>query len=75
MGTDYVAHVMHKNKADKDMGFNNGWDTVAGRLARLVETGVTERAGAQDQATAASTIRWPRSMASVTIVLAAQLSP
>jgi uncharacterized protein YndB with AHSA1/START domain len=41
MGTDYVAHVMHKNNADrkmhKEMGFFDGWGTVAEQLARLVE--------------------------------------
>jgi uncharacterized protein YndB with AHSA1/START domain len=40
-GTDYVAHVMHKNNADRnmheEMGFHDGWGTVAGQLARLVE--------------------------------------
>lgn len=41
MGTDYAAHVMHKNGADRDMhqemGFHDGWGTVAEQLARLVE--------------------------------------
>jgi uncharacterized protein YndB with AHSA1/START domain len=41
MGTDYVAHVMHKNNADRnmhqEMGFYDGWGTVAEQLARLVE--------------------------------------
>lgn len=41
MGTDYVAHVMHKNDGDRDahkeMGFYDGWGTVAEQLARLVE--------------------------------------
>jgi uncharacterized protein YndB with AHSA1/START domain len=40
-GTDYVAHVMHKNKADRDkheeLGFYDGWGTVAGQLAALAE--------------------------------------
>jgi uncharacterized protein YndB with AHSA1/START domain len=40
-GTDYVAHVMHKNDADRDthkeMGFYDGWGTVAEQLAKLVE--------------------------------------
>ena len=41
MGTDYVAHVMHKNNADRnmheEMGFYDGWGTVIGQLAALVE--------------------------------------
>jgi len=41
MGTDYVAHVMHKNHADRnmheEMGFYDGWGTVAEQLAKLVE--------------------------------------
>ena len=41
MGTDYVSHVMHKNDADRnthaEMGFYDGWGTVAAQLARLVE--------------------------------------
>ena len=41
MGTDYVAHVMHKNNADRkmheEMGFYDGWGTVARQLAELVE--------------------------------------
>ena len=40
-GTNYVAHVMHKNKSDRDahekMGFFDGWTTVAAQLARLAE--------------------------------------
>jgi uncharacterized protein YndB with AHSA1/START domain len=40
-GTDYVSHVMHKNNADRnmheEMGFYDGWGTVIGQLARLVE--------------------------------------
>jgi len=40
-GTDYVAHVMHKSNADRnmheEMGFYDGWGTVMGQLARLVE--------------------------------------
>lgn len=40
-GTDYAAHVMHKNDADRKMhdelGFFDGWGTVIGQLARLVE--------------------------------------
>lgn len=40
-GTDYVAHVMHKSNADRNMhvelGFNDGWGTVIGQLAKLVE--------------------------------------
>ncbi|MCC7274882.1 MAG: SRPBCC domain-containing protein, partial [Alphaproteobacteria bacterium] len=41
MGTDYVAHVMHKNGADRntheELGFFDGWGTVVAQLARLVE--------------------------------------
>jgi uncharacterized protein YndB with AHSA1/START domain len=40
-GTDYIAHVMHKNNADRnmheEMGFYDGWGTVAEQLASLVE--------------------------------------
>jgi uncharacterized protein YndB with AHSA1/START domain len=40
-GTDYVAHVMHKNNADRnmheEMGFYDGWGTVTAQLAKLVE--------------------------------------
>lgn len=41
MGTDYVAHVMHKSNADRElhakMGFYDGWGTVVEQLATLVE--------------------------------------
>jgi uncharacterized protein YndB with AHSA1/START domain len=44
LGTDYVAHVMHKNKADRDrhdeLGFYDGWGTVAAQLAGFVEARV-----------------------------------
>jgi uncharacterized protein YndB with AHSA1/START domain len=40
-GTDYAAHVMHKGQADRDLheelGFFDGWGTVIGQLAKLVE--------------------------------------
>ncbi|MGH6947322.1 MAG: SRPBCC family protein [Kiloniellales bacterium] len=40
-GTEYVAYAMHKNRADRDkheeMGFHDGWGTVAAQLAALVE--------------------------------------
>ncbi|WP_448950066.1 SRPBCC family protein [Labrys neptuniae] len=40
-GTDYTAHVMHKSNADRsmheEMGFHDGWGTVARQLAELVE--------------------------------------
>ncbi|MDZ5453923.1 SRPBCC family protein [Labrys sp. ZIDIC5] len=40
-GTDYSAHVMHKSNADRalheKMGFHDGWGTVIGQLAELVE--------------------------------------
>jgi len=41
MGTEYLAHVMHRNQADRSMheelGFYDGWGTVAEQLATLVE--------------------------------------
>ncbi len=41
LGTDYVAHVMHKNAADRntheEMGFYDGWGTVMEQLAKLAE--------------------------------------
>jgi uncharacterized protein YndB with AHSA1/START domain len=41
LGTDYVAHVMHKNNVDRnrheEMGFYDGWGTVAAQLATLAE--------------------------------------
>ncbi len=41
MGTNYVAHVMHKDNADRnkhdEMGFHDGWGTVAGQLAAFAE--------------------------------------
>jgi len=40
-GTQYVAHVMHRNAADsgrhEQMGFYDGWGTVAAQLAALIE--------------------------------------
>ena len=40
-GTAYRAHVMHKSPDDRDMhselGFTDGWGSVAAQLARLVE--------------------------------------
>lgn len=40
-GTDYAAHVMHKNNTDRnvhdELGFYDGWGTVIGQLARFVE--------------------------------------
>ena len=40
-GTEYVAHVMHKNDADRTMhekmGFADGWGTVTEQLANLAE--------------------------------------
>lgn len=42
-GTDYSAYVMHKSNADRAMheqlGFYDGWGTVIGQLAKLVEPG------------------------------------
>ena len=46
-GTNYAAHVMHKNRADRDahekMGFYDGWTTVAAQLARLAEARASGR--------------------------------
>lgn len=40
-GIEYFAHVMHKSNADRNMheelGFYDGWGTVVGQLAKLVE--------------------------------------
>ena len=40
-GTAYHAHVMHKDGIDRNMhaeiGFYDGWGTVIGQLARMVE--------------------------------------
>lgn len=40
-GTDYTAHVMHRNAADRnlheELGFYDGWGTVIEQLARLAE--------------------------------------
>lgn len=40
-GTAYHAHVMHKDGADRsmhaEMGFHDGWGTVIGQLALMVE--------------------------------------
>ena len=41
-GTEYVATAKHRSAADRDqherMGFADGWGTVTGQLAALVET-------------------------------------
>ncbi|MEZ4616829.1 MAG: SRPBCC family protein [Caldilineaceae bacterium] len=41
LGTEYVAHVMHKNTSDRNthetLGFYEGWGTVIEQLATLVE--------------------------------------
>lgn len=40
-GTEYKAHVMHKSADDRarheQLGFMDGWGTVAAQLAKLVE--------------------------------------
>jgi uncharacterized protein YndB with AHSA1/START domain len=40
-GTEYVAQVMHRNNADRnvheEMGFYDGWGTVTAQLAELAE--------------------------------------
>ena len=42
-GTEYAAHVLHKDEADRNthegMGFYDGWGTVWAQLAKLVEEG------------------------------------
>jgi len=42
-GTEYSATAMHRSGADRDkheqLGFHDGWGTVTGQLASLVETG------------------------------------
>jgi uncharacterized protein YndB with AHSA1/START domain/DNA-binding transcriptional ArsR family regulator len=41
LGTEYVAHVLHRNRADREkheaMGFYDGWGTVTEQLARVAE--------------------------------------
>lgn len=41
-GTEYAAHVMHKDGEQKELharlGFDDGWGTVIGQLARIVES-------------------------------------
>ncbi|MGK2932939.1 MAG: SRPBCC family protein [Solirubrobacterales bacterium] len=41
-GTEYASYVMHEDSAGRDlheeMGFQDGWGTVIGQLAELVET-------------------------------------
>ena len=41
-GTIYTATAMHRSQADRDqheeLGFQDGWGTVIGQLAKLVET-------------------------------------
>lgn len=41
LGTEYVAHVMHKNHNDRnqheELGFYAGWGTVVEQLATLLE--------------------------------------
>ncbi|MFZ4662039.1 MAG: SRPBCC family protein [Caldilineaceae bacterium] len=43
LGTEYVAHVMHKSQGDRNnhetWGFFDGWGTVIEQLAKLVEQG------------------------------------
>ena len=42
-GTEYTATAMHRDLADRDrherLGFHDGWSTVTGQLADLVESG------------------------------------
>ena len=48
-GTEYSAYAMHKNRADRDkhaeLGFHDGWGTVADQLATLTEQRVLQGAG------------------------------
>lgn len=48
-GTDYAAYVMHKSRTDRDrheeLGFHDGWGTVAAQLAALVERRAASGAG------------------------------
>ncbi len=41
LGTEYVAYAMHRSQTDRnsheEMGFYDGWGTVAGQLAKFVE--------------------------------------
>lgn len=41
-GTEYTATAMHRSQADRDqhedLGFHDGWGTVIGQLATLVES-------------------------------------
>jgi len=41
-GTEYTATAMHRTGSDRErheaLGFHDGWGTVVGQLARLVET-------------------------------------
>jgi uncharacterized protein YndB with AHSA1/START domain len=47
-GTAYKAVAMHKNRTDRDkheeMGFHDGWATVAAQLAAIAETRAQEAA-------------------------------
>jgi uncharacterized protein YndB with AHSA1/START domain len=47
-GTEYVSLAMHKNRADREkheeLGFHDGWGTVIGQFAELVERAVREGA-------------------------------
>lgn len=49
-GTQYVASALHKNRADRDrhaeLGFHDGWGTVAAQLASLVEARASKGGGA-----------------------------
>ena len=65
MGTDYLAHVMHKNNADRnmheEMGFHDGWGTVdrATRQARRAAVVTREPANAQDRVSDDDDAQWP----------------
>lgn len=45
-GTEYMAYVMHKDRADRDkhekLGFHDGWATVMAQLGALVESGLAK---------------------------------
>jgi uncharacterized protein YndB with AHSA1/START domain len=50
LGTEYVAHALHRSEADRRqheaLGFYDGWGTVTEQLARIAE----QRASSQPRA-------------------------
>ena len=49
LGTEYAAYVMHKNEADRrkheELGFHEGWPTVAAQMAAFVEARAAKEIG------------------------------